>query len=48
VNGLQRVRPGITVAPQLVDMPVAPAARGPAALAQALQPTGVAPQPANP
>src|SRR5262245_20056916 len=48
VNGLQRVRPGITVAPQLVDMPVVPAARGPAALAQALQPTGVAPQPANP
>jgi RND family efflux transporter MFP subunit len=48
VNGLQRVRPGITVAPQLVDMPVTPAARGPVAMAQALQPAGAAPRPANP
>ncbi len=48
VNGLQRVRPGVTVAPQLVEMPVTPAARGPVALAQTLQPAGVAPKPANP
>jgi len=44
VNGLQQVRPGVTVEPKLVDMPVAPAARGPAETAQALKPAGSAPK----
>ncbi|HEV3257903.1 MAG TPA: efflux RND transporter periplasmic adaptor subunit [Gemmataceae bacterium] len=33
VNGLQRVRPGVTVEPKLVDMPVRPAARSPGEVA---------------
>jgi RND family efflux transporter MFP subunit len=48
VNGLQQVRPGVTVEPQLVDMPVTPAARGPAELAQALKPAAAAPKPVKP
>jgi RND family efflux transporter MFP subunit len=48
VNGLQQVRPGVTVEPKLVDMPVAPAARGPAETAQALKPDGSAPKPDKP
>jgi RND family efflux transporter MFP subunit len=43
VNGLLQVRPGITVEPTLVDMPVVPAARGPAETARALTPAGSAP-----
>jgi RND family efflux transporter MFP subunit len=45
VNGLQQVRPGVTVEPTLVDMPVARTARGPAETAQALTPEGSAPGP---
>jgi multidrug efflux pump subunit AcrA (membrane-fusion protein) len=48
VNGLQQVRPGVTVEPKLVDMPVAPAARGPAATAQSLKPAAFAPKPEKP
>jgi hypothetical protein len=48
VTGLQQVRPGVTVEPKLVDMPVGPAARGPAETAQALKPAGSAPKPENP
>jgi membrane fusion protein, multidrug efflux system len=44
VTGLQQVRPGVTVEPKLVDMPVAPAARGPAETAQILRPAGPAPK----
>lgn len=45
VTGLQQVRPGVTVEPKLVDMPVAPATRGPAETAQILKPAGPAPKP---
>jgi hypothetical protein len=48
VTGLQQVRPGVTVEPTLVDMPVGPAARGPAETAQALKPAGSAPTPEKP
>ena len=48
VTGLQQVRPGVTVEPKLVDMPVAPAARGPAETAQALKLTGSAQKPEKP
>jgi len=48
VTGLQQVRPGVTVEPKLVDMPVAPAARGPAETAQILKPAGSAPKPEKP
>jgi RND family efflux transporter MFP subunit len=44
VTGLQQVRPGVTVEPKLVDMPVAPAARAPAETAQILTPAGHAPK----
>ena len=44
VNGLQQVRPGVTVEPKLVDMPVAPAARGPAETAQVLKPADSDPE----
>ena len=48
VNGLQQVRPGVTVEPKLVDMPVAPAARGPADTGKALKPAGSTPKPEKP
>jgi RND family efflux transporter MFP subunit len=48
VTGLQQVRPGVAVEPKLVDMPVAPAARGPAETARALKPAGPAPGPEKP
>ena len=43
VNGLLQVRPGITVAPKLVDMPVSLAAGGPAEVAPTLQLAASAP-----
>jgi RND family efflux transporter MFP subunit len=48
VNGLQQVRPGLTVEPNLVDMPVGPAVRGSAETAKALKPAGSAPKPEKP
>jgi RND family efflux transporter MFP subunit len=45
VTGLQQVRPGVTVEPKLVDMPVAPAARARTETAQILKPAGPAPKP---
>jgi RND family efflux transporter MFP subunit len=43
VNGLLQVRPGITVEPKLVDMPVSLAAGGPAEVAPTLQLAASAP-----